>query len=64
MAAADPDSMPFDTVVIMGRGGYGAAPRKELNRIVSSLVGSGRYRDVRYAFMEQGKPALPGVLEE
>ncbi len=54
--------MPFDTVVIVGRGGYGAAPREELERIVSSVADSGRYRDVRYAFMEQGKPALPAVL--
>lgn len=55
---------PFDTVVIVGRGGYGAAPREELERVVASVADSGRYRDVRYAFMEQGKPALPAVLEE
>ena len=60
----DANGAPFDTVVIVGRGGYGAAPREELDRVVSSLAGTGRYRDVRYAFMEQGKPALPGVLEE
>ena len=60
----DANGAPFDTVVIVGRGGYGAAPREELDRVVSSLAGTGRYREVRYAFMEQGKPALPGVLEE
>lgn len=60
----DPNGAPFDTVVIVGRGGYGAAPREELERVVSSVAGSGCYRDVRYAFMEQGKPALPAVLEE
>lgn len=62
--AAESNGAPFDTVVIVGRGGYGAAPREELDRIVSSLADSGHYRDVRYAFMEQGKPALPAVLEE
>ena len=60
----EPNGAPFDTVVIVGRGGYGGAPREELERIVSSVAGSGHYRDVRYAFMEQGKPALPAVLEE
>ena len=63
-APLETNGVPFDTVVILGRGGYGAAPREELDRIVSSLAGSGCYRDVRYAFMEQGKPALPAVLEE
>ncbi|MDE2815806.1 MAG: hypothetical protein OXM03_09690 [Chloroflexota bacterium] len=63
-AAAESNGAPFDTVVIVGRGGYGAAPREELDRVVSTLAGAGCYRDVRYAFMEQGKPALPAVLEE
>ena len=71
VAAAEANSMPsdsngapFDTIVVVGRGGYGAAPREELDRIVSLLAHSGCYRDVLYAFMEQGKPALPAVLEE
>ena len=63
-AAADSNGAPFDAVVVVGRGGYGAAPREELERIVSSVATAGCYRVVRYAFMEQGKPALPAVLAE
>ncbi len=63
-AVTEPNGAPFDTVVIVGRGGYGAAPRQELERLVASVAGSGSFRSVRYAFMEQGKPALPAVLED
>ena len=63
-AVTEPNGVPFDTVVIVGRGGYGGAPRQELERLVASVAGSGSFRAVRFAFMEQGKPALPAVLEE
>ena len=63
-ALTEPNGVPFDTVVIVGRGGYGAAPRQELERLVAAVARAGCYRAVRYAFLEQGKPALPAVLEE
>ena len=58
------NGVPFDTVVIVGRGGYGAAPRQELERLVASVARAGSFRAVRYAFLEQGKPALSAVLEQ
>ena len=63
-AATEPKGVPFDTVIIVGRGGYGAAPRQELERLVASVARAGCFRAVRYAFLEQGKPALPAVLGE
>ena len=63
-ASAHENGRPFDTVVILGRGGYGKAPREELLRMVHAVAETGNYRCVRHAFIEQGKPALPAVLEE
>lgn len=63
-ASAHENGRPFDTVVILGRGGYGKAPREELLRMVDAVDETGNYRSVRHAFIEQGKPALPAVLEE
>ena len=63
-AVTEPNGVPFDTVVIVGRGGYGAAPRQELERLVASVARDGCFRAVRYAFLEQGKPALSAVLEQ
>ena len=63
-AATESNGVPFDTVIIVGRGGYGAAPRQELERLVASVARAGCFRAVRYAFLEQGKPALPAVLGE
>ncbi len=63
-AKAQADGVPFDTIIILGRGGYGAAPRQELERLVKSVARSGCFRTVRYAFIEQGEPALPAVLEQ
>ena len=63
-AKTQANGVPFDTIIILGRGGYGAAPRQELERLVKSVARSGCFRTVRYAFIEQGEPALPAVLDQ
>ncbi|MCY4438416.1 MAG: hypothetical protein OXE05_13940, partial [Chloroflexi bacterium] len=56
----EPNGVPFDTVVIVGRGGYGAAPRQELERLGASVARAGSFRAVRYAFLGQGQAAPSG----
>ena len=63
-ANAQPKHDPFDAIIILGRGGYGAAPGQELKRLVKAVADAGNYLRVQYAFIEQGRPSLPAALDE
>ena len=49
--------------VLLGRGGYSAAPRRQLERMVAAVQASGRYRLVLSAMVDQGEPSLPQALD-
>ena len=50
-------------VVLMGKGGYGDAPKAELDRMIGAVRASGRYAFVTGAFVEQGSPSIESALE-
>ena len=50
-------------VVLMGKGGYGDAPKAELDLMVRAVRASGRYAFVTGAFVEQGSPSVESALE-
>ncbi len=52
-----------DTVLLLGKGGYGDAPRAELDRMVTAVRSTGRYRRVEGTFLDQGTPALWSTLQ-
>ena len=57
------ENTPFQGVVLMGKGGYGDAPKVELDRMISAVRSSRRYAFVTGAFIEQGSPSVEGALE-
>ena len=52
-----------DTVLLLGKGGYGDAPREELDRLVAAVRSTERYHRVEGAFLDQGTPALWSTLQ-
>jgi (2Fe-2S) ferredoxin len=52
-----------DAVVLLSRGGYSNAPRRELDRMVAAVQGTGQYRPVLSAMVDQGEPTLPQALD-
>lgn len=52
-----------DAVILLGRGGYSATPRRQLDHMVASVQQGGRYTLVVGAMVDQGAPALPGALD-
>ena len=58
------DGQRPDTVLLLGKGGYGDAPREELNRMVAAVRSTGRYPRVEGVFLDQGTPALWSALQD
>ena len=58
------DGQRPDTVLLLGKGGYGDSPREELDRMVAAVRSTGRYQRVEGTFLDQGTPALgtPALL--
>ena len=52
-----------DTVLLLGKGGYGDSPRAELDRMVAAVRPTGRYHRVAGTFLDQGTPALWSTLQ-
>ena len=52
-----------DTVLLLGKGGYGDAPRAELDRMVAAVRSTGRYQRIEGTFLDQGTPALLATLQ-
>lgn len=52
-----------DAVVLLSRGGYSNAPRRQLDRMVAALQASERYGLVLSAMIDQGEPSLPQALD-
>ncbi|MCY3802673.1 MAG: NAD(P)H-dependent oxidoreductase subunit E [Chloroflexi bacterium] len=66
-APSPPADLSEDTllhgVVLLGKGGYGDAPKAELDRMIHAVRTSGRYAFVTGAFVEQGRPSIESALE-
>ncbi len=52
-----------DTVLLLGKGGYGDFAREELDRMVAAVRSTRRYHRVEGAFLDQGTPALWSTLQ-
>jgi (2Fe-2S) ferredoxin len=52
-----------DAAIILGRGGYSAAPRRQLERMMATAQATGRYALVLGAMVDQGGPSLPAALD-
>jgi (2Fe-2S) ferredoxin len=51
-----------DAVVLLGRGGYGDSPQRELDAMLAAVRATGRYAHVEGAYIDTGAPPLPKVL--
>jgi (2Fe-2S) ferredoxin len=52
-----------DAVILLSRGGYSAAPLRQVERLMESVRASGRYTLVLSALVDQGEPSLPQALD-
>ncbi len=50
-------------VILLSRGGYSAAPRRQVERLTEVVRASGRYALVLPALVDQGEPSLPEALD-
>ena len=57
------DGQRPDTVLLLGKGGYGDFAREELDRMVAAVRSTQRYHRVEGAFLDQGTPALWSTLQ-
>jgi (2Fe-2S) ferredoxin len=55
---------PPDAIVVLGRGGYGDGPTRELLKAADAVRATGRYSHVTSAFIDHGAPSLPQALAE
>jgi (2Fe-2S) ferredoxin len=51
-----------DAVVVLGRGSFSAAARRQVAEFAAAIAGSDRYGFVCHAFLDQGEPSLPHAL--
>jgi (2Fe-2S) ferredoxin len=56
-------SITNDAIILLSRGGYSAAPRRQVERLTEAVRASGRYTLVLAAMVDQGEPSLPEALD-
>jgi (2Fe-2S) ferredoxin len=50
-------------VILLSRGGYSNAPRRQLDRMVAAVQSAEQYQLVLSAMVDQGEPSLPQALD-